>query len=91
MNEGVGWFLREAKEQVIFTSLETFTGLIEKFESKIAEVDISNIKYGPFAIGVKDTDVALIAWKGRKKSSLLIGKEELTYLSYLIKNNLVFS
>ena len=74
------------KNQIIEISPQEFSQLIEDFEKNISLLDASKFKYGPFIVSTeKYKDLSLIAWKGRKRITLLIGKEEIHYLKYLMK------
>lgn len=79
--------LSEIKAQILTVTVDIFSELVSSFDSATQKLQTDEIKHGPFIVTTKARDMALIGWKGRKRLTLLIGKEELHYLSYFLKSN----
>jgi len=78
---------KHIQAQKMVVSLETFKELMEDFKANIEKIDLSGVKHGPFFLYVEGAEnLILIGWKGRRNNNILVGKEDLHFLRYLIRN-----
>jgi len=67
--------------------MELWKELLEDFSKNIEKVPLEQFKQGPFLVYTKEAkNLVLIGWKGKKINNILVGKEDLIILKYLLRN-----
>jgi len=73
--------------QKIIVDMELWKELLEDFNKNIVKLSLDQFKQGPFFVYTKEAkNLVLIGWKGKKINNLLVSKEDLITLRYLLRN-----